>query len=191
MAKKICPRCGGNNTAKIFWGMPIMTPELKTELDSKNVVLGGCCMSVPCPTHHCFDCDKDVFYDTSEERVSTVYFEFQISGFFGGNNTLVVENREGVFLASVELGVMDPDGAIKKELTFQEYCDFINKIYNCYILEWDEEYVNLCVLDGTQWHMIVRGSSGKEIKCYGSNAYPPMWKKFLKAVNSLDLPIIR
>ena len=37
MANRICPLCGGNNTAKILWGMPAFTPELEDVVVSSSL----------------------------------------------------------------------------------------------------------------------------------------------------------
>lgn len=46
------------------------------------------------------------------------------------------------------------------------------------IQEWKKDYVNLNILDGTQWEFTVT-YEGKKRKSYGgSNAYPPRWEEF-------------
>lgn len=64
MTKKICPICGGKNISKILWGMPLWTPKLEQDLESKKVVLGGCCITDNDPTYYCNDCGKGIFYPT-------------------------------------------------------------------------------------------------------------------------------
>ncbi len=51
-----CPNCGNDNTAKILWGMPSFSDELRNELSEGKVVLGGCCITGEDPDWHCNDC---------------------------------------------------------------------------------------------------------------------------------------
>jgi hypothetical protein len=46
-------------------------------------------------------------------------------------------------------------------------------------------------LDGTQWELNVTFDNGTTIKRYGSNAYPPHWKKLIATFHKYGLPIIR
>lgn len=76
MPKRICPLCGGNNTSRILWGMPALTPQLEEELNTNKIVLGGCCISDNGPTYHCNDCDTGILYPTDQDELQTEYFEF-------------------------------------------------------------------------------------------------------------------
>lgn len=191
MANRICPLCGGKNTAKILWGMPAFTPELEDELNSGSVVLGGCCIIEPTPTHHCKDCDNDILYPFEEKLAKTEYFEFQIGGFFCGYSRIMVENDNGRYTAAYAPGFANPEDAMKTEISEEEFVRFITGIYRCCLWEWKDEYVDPGVLDGTQWTIRVRLNGQDEKEWYGSNDYPPLWKKFIKAVNTLPLPEIR
>ena len=77
------------------------------------------------------------------------------------------------------------------EISEEEFVRFITGIYRCCLWEWKDEYVDPGVLDGTQWTIRVRLNGQDEKEWYGSNDYPPLWKKFIKAVNTLPLPEIR
>jgi hypothetical protein len=56
--------------------MPAMMQELQDKLDKKEVVLGGCRIVAPSPTHHCNACGKDFggIYFTGPTFVRELYF---------------------------------------------------------------------------------------------------------------------
>ena len=56
MRQKKCPSCDSTNIATILWGLPIGSPELDSELQSKKIVLGGCCVGINDPKWECNDC---------------------------------------------------------------------------------------------------------------------------------------
>jgi predicted RNA-binding Zn-ribbon protein involved in translation (DUF1610 family) len=58
---KRCPKCGSKRIARIQWGMPNFSDELKRELDQGTVVLGGCIVSDRDPSWTCPDCGAPIF----------------------------------------------------------------------------------------------------------------------------------
>lgn len=62
-----CPKCGHKPVATILFGMPADSEELQKELDSGKTVLGGCCITIPCPTWKCTKC-KRAFYSEKERQ---------------------------------------------------------------------------------------------------------------------------
>lgn len=116
---------------------------------------------------------------------------FKLDVFFTGYPRIEVEKTPDAIYAKYYPSFGGGEEALCIEITEAEFMKYIHKIYSASLLEWKEEYVDLGVLDGTQWTITVRYASGKERKWYGSNDYPPVWKKFLKAVNALMLPDIK
>lgn len=49
-----------------------------------------------------------------------------------------------------------------------------------YLNEWKKEYVDMDILDGTQWRLKVKLTNNRKRTYYGSNDYPPYWKELLK-----------
>jgi len=43
----------------------------------------------------------------------------------------------------------------------------------------EQHYVDKNVLDGTQWELTIDFAEAKKLRRYGSNDYPPHWKKLL------------
>lgn len=90
MPRRICLRCGSNNTASIFWGMPAFDEELQKKLDNKEIVLGGCCITDCDPTHHCNKCKKDFSAPTTEAETETTKVRFSVGGYFDGYPVITV-----------------------------------------------------------------------------------------------------
>jgi len=65
-----CPKCGSGKVAKILYGWPDCSDEMKKKLKSKVIVLGGCCMSKDSPVYECTVCHKEWgrLYDESEKE---------------------------------------------------------------------------------------------------------------------------
>lgn len=190
MAKILCPQCGSSNVARILWGMPAFTPALEEDLEQGKVVLGGCCIAEPTPKYHCKDCDEDIIYPFDVQLENTEYFEFQIGGFFCGFSRIMVERCGHVCTAAYAPGFANPEDATKIEIPEEMFFKFLKSVYNVGLWEWEDEYVDPDVLDGTQWTIRVRMQNQEEHEWYGSNAYPAVWKKFIRAVNRLPLPRI-
>ena len=58
MAKRQCPECKGRNTAKMLYGLPCEEnwEEIKSDVDSGKIVLGGCCIPPFAGKYRCHDC---------------------------------------------------------------------------------------------------------------------------------------
>jgi len=56
-----CPECGSTKIARILYGYPAFSDELRRELKAGRVVLGGCCITGDDPHWQCVDCET-VFY---------------------------------------------------------------------------------------------------------------------------------
>ena len=58
---------------------------------------------------------------------------------------------------------------------------FLKKLASLHIENWQEDYVNMDVMDGTQWGLEVHFSDGHQaLSIGGSNAYPPKFKSLLR-----------
>ena len=54
--KRKCPNCQSTNRAEILWGLPADMREIEKELERKEIVLGGCCVTGNDPKWACNDC---------------------------------------------------------------------------------------------------------------------------------------
>ncbi len=126
--------------------MSAWTPELEYDLNSKKIILGGCCLSNNDQFYH----NNGIFYPTGQEELQTIYFEFEIGGFFGGYPRIEVERTSDAITAKYYPPSAGSEEAICIELSADEFMTYIHKVYSKYLLEWKEEYVFPGVLDGTQ-----------------------------------------
>ena len=65
----------------------------------------------------------------------------------------------------------------------EEWIKFWRKMDKINVWEWQKDYFNPHILDGTQWELIIQGNGRGKIKVFGSNAYPDNFQSFLNAVN--------
>lgn len=59
MANIKCPNCGSTDTARILYGYPVESEELRKDLEDKKVHLGGCVIEDETIDRHCNICDTD------------------------------------------------------------------------------------------------------------------------------------
>jgi hypothetical protein len=78
----------------------------------------------------------------------------------------------------------DSDRISETELNMEQWLVFINALRKCNIDEW-EEYYRGRSLDGWQWTLKVFFLNKDRLKFAGSNARPPNWDIFEKAMNYL------
>lgn len=168
-----------------------MTDQLQKDIDEHKVYLAGCEMMVPPPSRYCFHCKKGVCYTFFlVEEMETTKVEFEIGGYFQGYKRLVVETKDNSYFATYYPSQFEDVLEKRISLTSDQYKKFVHKIYMTYIKEWNEFYDNPDILDGTSWQItIMCGNYQREWS--GNNAYPPLWNRFITAINSLDLPTIK
>lgn len=58
---------------------------------------------------------------------------------------------------------------------------FLEELKSIDILNWKSKYVDLDILDGTQWSLEIQ-MQGKKISKHGSNMFPETWEAFCKIV---------
>jgi len=56
-----CPRCGSDRIARVLYGLPDFSEELKRDLDAGRVVLGGCCVTGRDPAWQCAKCAVRIY----------------------------------------------------------------------------------------------------------------------------------
>ncbi|WP_456073657.1 hypothetical protein [Holdemanella biformis] len=190
MTRIRCPHCG-HETAKIIYGIPQMTDQLQKDIDDHKVYLAGCERMIPPPSRYCFHCKQGVCYTFFPvEEMETTKVEFEIGGYFQGYKRLVVEGKDNSYFATYYPSHCEDILEKRITLTSDQYKKFVHKVYMSYIKEWDEFYDNRDILDGTSWQItITYGNYQREWS--GNNVYPPSWNRFIKAINSLDLPTIK
>ena len=117
--------------------------------------------------------------------------EFMIGGFSQGFKKMSVMRDGDRYIAEYFPSMFEPEQNQMIELTKEEYEQYVHKTYMTYINEWDEDYMDPTVLDGESWTIRIKYGEGCERDWHGCNAYPPLWKQFLKTLNGLDLPDVK
>ncbi len=58
-----CPKCGEQSVAKILWGLPTFSEEMRKQMEEGKLVLGGCCIITDESGHydkyHCKSCNHE------------------------------------------------------------------------------------------------------------------------------------
>jgi len=178
--------------------MPVMTPELQDRLDKKLVVLGGCCIVNPSPTHHCNTCKKDFGGNYFAEPAFIKELYFCVGGFFSPSHWIYLNDEKygkALRYVSPDRPYIDiksdaADCNISTIPIGNKWAEFNKDLLMCYFIDWKDHYINQDILDGTQWQLNVTFDNGIKIKRYGSNAYPPHWKKLIVMFHKYGLPII-
>ncbi|MDT3698850.1 MAG: hypothetical protein RO469_05425 [Thermincola sp.] len=153
---------------------------MQEKMDKGEVVLGGCCITDCDPTHHCNECNKDFGRPTYEMEMQVKQIHFSLGGFHGGYRELTIVKTELEIIARYLPPYGNPDLVeYEKKFSFDEWIGFMHDLFRCYIIDWKQRYVDKNVLDGTQWELTIELNKGKKLRKYGSNDYPPHWKKLL------------
>ncbi len=67
--------------------------------------------------------------------------------------------------------------------------EFLEQLADFHLGEWEKEYEDYRVLDGTQWSVVIKFSSGKDFRSYGSNRFPYSFYGFLDLVGISGIDI--
>ena len=127
--------------------------------------------------------------DQKEAGTRTTYFAFSMGKFSGDFNKLEVEIKasdcKGKYLVREKIVDTVP-------LTRDACTKFLNKVYACGVLDWNEDYRGSTQdPNGRSWGVEIRFDNGEEVYKGGCDQYPDSWRKFIKAVNALKLPDIK
>lgn len=199
-----CPRCGSYDTARILYGMPVMSEALEEKMRAGKIHLGGCCINSAevngqpvrtDPTRRCNACKKEfgappIFLyrgQAQDYRAEVLAFRYYDGGFFGGFTELKIRHSEEAIIAESVSAESPIDPAYGNyTMTEQEWLAFQNTLYSaCYLHEWRKRYVDLGALDGEQWEIELTLSGNRLRSYYGSNGFPPYWKELQKVVNRI------
>jgi len=201
----MCPRCGSRDTAKILYGMPAYG-EIKDEIESGKIVLGGCCIfTVPTergdvqyqPEWVCNQCGKKfgapplVFSKdrsfAEDYRDIATRIEFSYGGFSGGFTYITIKKNEAGALVRVEkngnaLRDFTPEeikaGHKGCQITPEKWNSILETFYGkLHLHEWDRDYSDLSVLDGVSWGLAITLTRNRRRVYSGLNVYPPYWKQ--------------
>lgn len=111
------------------------------------------------------------------------HIKFTVGGFFGGYKTVEVALvKDKATYKILRNGLLNVDK--KKSPALKVSVDWLKKLDELKIFEWEKDYYNSKILDGTQWELTFK--DGRKIyRGQGSNAYPENWEKFLDWLDEL------
>ena len=114
--------------------------------------------------------------------MSKLYFE--IVGFRGENirifkyyNSIVVQTSDRPYYEDID--------KISHKLTKDQWDSFWSNLDQIDVWNWEKDYFNQDVLDGTQWELVIDRKGKRRRRIFGSNDYPPNFKLLLDAINKL------
>ncbi len=204
-----CPFYGNSNTAKIIYGYPAFDAEMQQNLASGKWVLGGCCINETeingervslQPSRRCNVCKKDfgtnpILIDKKTGKVENyrdivTSVELSIGGFFGGWSEISFKkNDDGAFVSVSSTRLIEPDEEFvpDHQISASEWYEFMDTLYGrMYLHEWKKKYVDLGVLDGTQWTLKIKMTGNRKRTYEGSNDYPPYWRSLLNVFKEVS-----
>ncbi len=195
-----CPYCGSKNTARILYGMPVLSEGLMEKLDSGIVLLGGCClhgvddgngrMITMDPARCCNDCHKRFasppYLISKAGHMAEVYadivtgIKFSVEGYSPISQKIeIIKRQDGVF-ASADPLYSDSKPVRDHHITNIRWMRLLDRLYTeLYLHEWKKNYeTDEFVLDGEQWTIEISLTNRRKRTYHGDNAYPPYWPEF-------------
>ena len=177
-----CPRCGSERIAEMLYGMPAFDDDLKRRLDSKEVYLGGCCISEFIPRYHCNKCRKDfgtapyLFGRDGQEDYRDVVtsIHFEDGGFFHGFVRITISRSdEGIKAEICPRYSSDP---VTLNVSEEEWRSLVDALFcKLFLHEWKKSFVDPDILDGEQWELKLQLTGSRVRNYHGSNDYPACW----------------
>ena len=139
---------------------------------------------------------SDLEQSDSDYLSKIIELEFEIGGFHQGHEDLI--------LASNKISVIQSEyqeTLVTHNPSAEEWKEFSQSLEQLKVWDWKKSYQD-DILDGTQWSLLVRTTRYlmaqspfgtlddktvpySEIKCGGSNAFPPNFSKFITSINKL------
>ncbi len=195
-----CPYCGSKNTARYIYGYPILSDEMRKMVASGKRILGGCMISSvkirgqiinTMPQRKCCDCKKDFAtepilitkkYNTAEDyRDIVTAIQFSIGNKSEGFTEITIKENDKGALVSVKKPGLPDNWYSDRQITMMKWFRTVNELYRyMYLHEWKKKYLNLDVMDGTQWSLGINLVGNRKRTYYGFDGYPPYWNELLK-----------
>ena len=99
---------------------------------------------------------------------------------------LFEKNLKGFFSSEASRGVRYIGLPMPIKPRKEEWKSFWEELDVLKVWNWDKEYINRDMLDGTQWELNVKREGRRHRRIYGSNAYPEGFDNLLKAIEKLS-----
>ena len=111
------------------------------------------------------------------------YVKFTVGGFFVGYKTVEIAIvRDTATYKILRNGLLDVDKKKSPDLKVSD--KWLKKLDALKIFNWQKDYFNPEILDGTQWELVFKDGE-KIYRGNGSNNYPENWEKFLDWLDEL------
>lgn len=119
------------------------------------------------------------------QDIQSIVIEY--GGYFGGTEkrTITFEGEKILVEKEYMLRIPSPEELQEDsvdESRGMDKAEFLEALADFHLGEWEKEYEDLNVLDGTQWSVVIKFSSGKAFKSNGSNRFPYNFNGFLDLV---------
>ena len=154
---------------------------MQRKLDSGKWELGGCCISgveinghvySTNPTRRCSDCKKDfgkppIVISKKKETIEDIRdivtsIEFSVGGFFQGHTGIIIKRNDKGALVTVEQ-IRYSEIPMETEITTAKWNKIVDTLYGSMLLnEWKKEYVDMDILDGTQWSLKIKLTNNRK-----------------------------
>ena len=176
---RICPSCGSKDIAKILYGKPFFDEELEKALEEKKIKLGGCTITGHDPKYYCNLCET--FFDTDPWLIINDIKEVKYH-YRSWNNSMDIHISRG----KKNNLIINENRYHKKDYnSIMKWDTFIIKLISTKFLDWNDSYINTDILDVINFELTVILYKGETIERYGSNHFPPHFKKLRTMINKI------
>ena len=127
-------------------------------------------------------------------NAEAVTLNFSIGGFGRGYERIIWQDNKLHHELFYDIYPEDrevvPDEVLKETTPLpKDWEEFWHAVDELKVWNWDKEYFNKHIMDGTQWELKIKRQGKRRRKIFGSNAYPKpngTFTSFIKALNRLS-----
>ena len=135
---------------------------------------------------------KDKEFNARLTDIESIIIEY--SGYLcGGEKRKIAFDGEKILVEKDYLMRIPCEEDLKKDpaddFHGMERTELIEELADLHVGEWKKEYDDLTVLDGIQWSVVIKFSSGKDYKCCGSNRFPYNFYGFLDLMGMSEVDL--
>ena len=188
-----CPHCGCRHTAGYIYGYPALTDSMRDELEAGTLVLGGCEVDalLRTPLRRCNGCGKDFATPpllVDKEKGTAEYYrdivtaiKFTVGGFPGTLDTITIRKTAKGATVRAEIPYSIEHNPSERQIPPARWRSILDRLYNrMYLHEWKKSYIDLGILDDTQWELEIRLTGNRKRRYHGSNAFPAYWPELIR-----------
>lgn len=118
---------------------------------------------------------------TQYEKIKRI--EAYVGGYFGGYYRVEIDLEHNL-VSWTHDGAGKIEETVHRNIRSATAKKFVEQLEKLDLLNWEAEYVDPGILDGTQWQVEIVMAGHKTIK-HGSNCYPEQWGEFRKSINKI------